>query len=346
MQVDRPDDDAVEKNDDKEDKMEEDSDNNKGGASDSEEGNDADPEAKESGALAMRNKLHKIVDAKDVDLASAYNILDALQNMWDSVSVRDIVIGEYKSLGMLVRRLRKHEDEQMQKKAGILHTRYHERVTTEYEALMAKMNSKKRKSKPKDTESKRKKKKRPEDDIIDDGSEEERSETKKRKKSKRKEKSKEKDESEKKRKRKDKESKKKRKRKQKESSSEEEKVSEEEEEEEEEQIEKQSEDEKSEEDEKKKGKEDEEEEKEEEKEDEQNGKGDVEEVEGQLKAKIKQCIRDLIVEKDGITNLTRRMCKERISKEFGLQVLEDNVDMIKQSIEEVRTEFIDPEDAA
>ena len=29
-------------------------------------------------------------------------------------------------------------------------------------------------------------------------------------------------------------------------------------------------------------------------------------------AKIKQCIRDLIVEKDGITNLTRRMCKERV----------------------------------
>eukprot|EP00960_Hanusia_phi_P009073 261733-Hanusia_phi.AAC.1 len=86
-----------EDNDDKENKMDEDGEENKKAPSDSDEAGDADPE-EESGALAMRNKLQKIIEADHVDLPSAYNILDALQNMWDSVSVRDIVIGEHKSL--------------------------------------------------------------------------------------------------------------------------------------------------------------------------------------------------------------------------------------------------------
>lgn len=83
-----------------------------------EEAEDEDP------VFAQRDKLRKYMEHEPPNLESAYGILDALFEKWENVEPKQIVLGAEQSLGMLVRRLRKHSDEEIQIRAGRLYDMY------------------------------------------------------------------------------------------------------------------------------------------------------------------------------------------------------------------------------
>jgi hypothetical protein len=74
--------------------------------------------------ITQRDRLRKIIAEDPVDLPAARAILDALVEKWDNVEVEQIVLGAEHSLGMVVRRLRKHEDEDLATRAGRLYDMY------------------------------------------------------------------------------------------------------------------------------------------------------------------------------------------------------------------------------
>ena len=74
--------------------------------------------------ITQRDRLRKIIAEDPVDLPAARAILDALVEKWDNVEVEQIVLGAEHSLGMVVRRLRKHEDEELATRAGRLYDMY------------------------------------------------------------------------------------------------------------------------------------------------------------------------------------------------------------------------------
>jgi hypothetical protein len=74
--------------------------------------------------FALRDKLIRILDDTSPDLTEARDILDALMSKWDDIEVPQIVLPGKESLGMIVRRLRKHEDEELATRAGRLYGMY------------------------------------------------------------------------------------------------------------------------------------------------------------------------------------------------------------------------------
>jgi hypothetical protein len=78
----------------------------------------------EDPVFALRDKLIRILDHTSPDLADARDILDALMSKWDNIEVPQIVLQGKESLGMIVRRLRKHADEELATRAGRLYTMY------------------------------------------------------------------------------------------------------------------------------------------------------------------------------------------------------------------------------
>ena len=85
---------------------------------DAEEAEDEDP------VFAQRDKLKKFMETEPPDLVSAYGILDALTEKWDKIEPFQIVLGAEQSLGMLVRQLRKHSDDEIQTRAERLYGMY------------------------------------------------------------------------------------------------------------------------------------------------------------------------------------------------------------------------------
>lgn len=73
----------------------------------------APEEGAESGVFQMRDKLQRLMEAEDPDVAAAVGILESFVDMYDNVTVKDIVWGQHDSLGMLVRKLRKHSDDEI-----------------------------------------------------------------------------------------------------------------------------------------------------------------------------------------------------------------------------------------
>ena len=78
----------------------------------------------EDPVFALRDKLIRILDDTSPDLTEARDILDALMSKWDNIEVPQIVLPGTESLGMIVRRLRKHADEELATRAGRLYTMY------------------------------------------------------------------------------------------------------------------------------------------------------------------------------------------------------------------------------
>jgi len=78
----------------------------------------------EDAVLAQRDKLTSIMDMEAPDLESASAILDALMSKWDNIDVKQIVDGAKKSLGMVMRRLRKHSNEELSTRANRLFEMY------------------------------------------------------------------------------------------------------------------------------------------------------------------------------------------------------------------------------
>lgn len=92
-------------------------------------GDDKEDEREDEDAvLAQRDKLRKIesriAQAEPADMEHVSAILDALMSKWDSIEVPQIVLGGEHSLGMIVRRLRKHEDEELATRASRLYDMY------------------------------------------------------------------------------------------------------------------------------------------------------------------------------------------------------------------------------
>ena len=95
------------------------------GAEDAEAGEGGEVEKEpEDPVFALRDKLIRILDDTSPDLTQARDILDALMEKWDNIDVPQIVLPGKESLGMIVRRLRKHEDEELATRAGRLYGMY------------------------------------------------------------------------------------------------------------------------------------------------------------------------------------------------------------------------------
>ena len=96
-------------------------------AEDAEGAKGAEGEAEKEPAdpvFALRDKLLRILDDTSPDLKEAGDILDALMSKWDNIEVPQIVLNAENSLGMIVRRLRKREDEELATRAGRLYDMY------------------------------------------------------------------------------------------------------------------------------------------------------------------------------------------------------------------------------
>lgn len=92
-------------------------------------GEDKDDEREDEDAvLAQRDKLIKLAsrltEADPADIAAVRAILDALMSKWDNIEVPQIVLGAEQSLGMIVRRLRKNDDDELATQATRLYDMY------------------------------------------------------------------------------------------------------------------------------------------------------------------------------------------------------------------------------
>ena len=91
-------------------------------ASDVEGDRDKESQADADPVFSQRDKLRKIMDDEPADLLAANGILDALMERIDDLEPPQIVLDREESLGMLVRRLRKHPDEDLATRAGNLYS--------------------------------------------------------------------------------------------------------------------------------------------------------------------------------------------------------------------------------
>ena len=91
-------------------------------ASDEEGDGDKQSQADADPVFSQRDKLRKIMDDETPDLLAANGILDALMERIDDLESPQIVLNREESLGMLVRRLRKHPDEDLATRAGNLYS--------------------------------------------------------------------------------------------------------------------------------------------------------------------------------------------------------------------------------
>jgi hypothetical protein len=78
----------------------------------------------EDAVFAQRDRLEKLMHEEPADLTAACAILDALMDKWDNIEPAQIVLGRERSLGMMVRRLRKHAHEELATRAGRLFDLY------------------------------------------------------------------------------------------------------------------------------------------------------------------------------------------------------------------------------
>jgi len=91
-------------------------------ASDEDGDGDKESQADADPVFSQRDKLRKIMDDETPDLVAANGILDALMERIDDLESPQIVLDREESLGMLVRRLRKHPDEDLATRAGNLYS--------------------------------------------------------------------------------------------------------------------------------------------------------------------------------------------------------------------------------
>ena len=94
----------------------------------------------EDAVFAQRNRLERLLAEEEPDIEAACGILDALMGKWNDIQAKQVVLGPpftegdvermfiktipERSLGMIVRRLRKHEDEKLANLASRLFDMY------------------------------------------------------------------------------------------------------------------------------------------------------------------------------------------------------------------------------
>jgi hypothetical protein len=94
----------------------------------------------EDAVFAQRDRLESLLAAEEPDIEAVCGILDALMGKWNDIQVKQVVLGPpftegdvermfiktipERSLGMIVRRLRKHEDEKLANLASRLFDMY------------------------------------------------------------------------------------------------------------------------------------------------------------------------------------------------------------------------------
>jgi hypothetical protein len=91
-------------------------------ASDEDGHGDKESQVDPDPVFSQRDKLRKIMDDETPDLLAANGILDALMERIAYLESPQIVLDREESLGMLVRRLRKHPDEDLATRAGNLYS--------------------------------------------------------------------------------------------------------------------------------------------------------------------------------------------------------------------------------
>ena len=94
----------------------------------------------EDAVFEQRDRLESLLAAEEPDIEAVCGILDALMGKWNDIQVKQVVLGPpftegdvermfiktipERSLGMIVRRLRKHEDEKLANLASRLFDMY------------------------------------------------------------------------------------------------------------------------------------------------------------------------------------------------------------------------------